>query len=66
MPRVPDREHLLPSEVCTLLRRNEASLRRWRQKGIGPAYVKTETGHILYKRESVERYLDELAARTTP
>jgi hypothetical protein len=31
-----------------------------------PAYIKDETGHILYKRVDVERYLAELAERTTP
>jgi hypothetical protein len=41
-------------------------LRRWRQKGIGPAYFKDQTGHVYYKRADVERYLDELAERTTP
>jgi predicted site-specific integrase-resolvase len=54
-----DREHLIVSEVCTIFRINETSLRRWRRLGIGPKYIKTEGGKILYPRADVERYLTE-------
>jgi hypothetical protein len=34
--QVPEREHFVVSEVCSLFRCNEATLRRWRRRGIGP------------------------------
>jgi hypothetical protein len=60
LPKVPGRENLIVTEVCAVLRRDPATLRRWRQRGIGPSYIRTETGHILYPRKALEEYLAKL------
>jgi hypothetical protein len=62
--RIPERQHLLVSEVCTLFRCNESTLRRWRRLGRGPKYFKTPTGTVLYPRSEIERYMAELPRET--
>jgi predicted DNA-binding transcriptional regulator AlpA len=62
--QVPEREHFVVSEVCSLFRCDEATLRRWRRRGIGPKPIKLESGTVLYPRSEVERYLAELDRAT--
>jgi DNA-binding transcriptional MerR regulator len=56
---VPDREHLTVSEVSRLFRCHESTLRRWRLLGIGPTYVETAAGRVLYPRRDLEQYVAE-------
>jgi predicted site-specific integrase-resolvase len=60
-PQAPSQsaEYLTPAELAELLRLREWTVRRWRKLGIGPCYVRLDSGTILYPRDEVERYLAE-------
>jgi hypothetical protein len=53
----PSPEYLTAVEVAELLRLREWTVRRWRKLGIGPPYIRLESGTILYPRQAVTQYL---------
>jgi len=64
LPKVEDAENLTTAEVGKVLRRNEATLRRWRRQGRGPRFIKPPPGSgpgskILYPRAEFEAWLAE-------
>jgi hypothetical protein len=60
----PDRL-LLDTEVATLMRVKVATLRRWRRRNMGPAYVRYNTlGRALYRTSDVRRYLEQILCET--
>jgi len=49
-------------EVAEYLKVQPQTLRRWRQLGIGPLYIRVGSGSrspVRYEREEVERWLKE-------
>jgi predicted DNA-binding transcriptional regulator AlpA len=51
---------LSPEQVYTWLGVSEATLRRWRDKGVGPAYIRAPGGRVIrYRRSDVEAWLRE-------
>ena len=48
---------LTPEELAARWILTTGTLARWRRKGIGPKYSKTESG-IFYKIEDIESYED--------
>jgi hypothetical protein len=60
-PRVPDQvdsQYLTTAHVASFLGVNAALLRLWRQRGLGPAYIRPNgRGKILYGRAAVEAFL---------
>lgn len=51
----PAREYLTPTEVAAILRRTPKTLRDWRYKGTGPAYVAGRP--TLYARADVDAWI---------
>lgn len=47
-----------PAETAALLRIHPATLRRWRDEGRGPAYVRVGRGY-RYWRSAVLRWLEQ-------
>lgn len=54
MPRAP---LATPQEVAGYLRKNTRTLANWRSLGIGPSYVKTGNGSVLYRWDDVDAWL---------
>lgn len=44
-------------EVAELLRRHPDTIKAWRKARVGPPYVKTETGKILYDEAAIKKWL---------
>jgi excisionase family DNA binding protein len=53
-----DGDLLTVAEVADLLRTSDRTLRRWREEGIGPAYVRIGARYIRYRRSSVMAWLE--------
>ena len=45
-------------ETARLLHRSVRTLKRWRDDGRGPEYVRTETGGIAYLLSDVNKWLN--------
>ena len=48
---------LTPREAAPILRVKGQTLKRWRAKGIGPAYVRLEGGRVRYRLSDLEAWL---------
>ena len=55
-------EYLTLEEIAAHYRRTIKSVRRWRERGIGPRAVKVG-GRLLFLRTEVERYDREIQAQ---
>lgn len=44
-------------EVAALLRRHPDTIKTWRKAGVGPPFVKTDTGGILYDEHALQEWL---------
>ena len=51
------------SDVAQRIGVHESTIRRWCQKGAGPAHIKVGRGHYLFDPEAVERWLVQLKTR---
>lgn len=51
-------------ETARLLHRSVRTLKRWRDDGRGPEYVRTETGGIAYLLSDVNKWLNENRGRS--
>lgn len=59
------RELLTTDEVAELIRVDISTLKRWRAAGKGPSYIRIGEDKILYRRATIETWLDERTVRTT-
>lgn len=48
---------LTVAEVAELLRTSDRTLRRWREEGIGPAFIRIGQRYIRYRKSAVEAWL---------
>lgn len=56
--QVAEQRFLTTEELGELLRRKPATLRAWRNTGVGPVWLKLEgTGCVLYPSADVEQWL---------
>ena len=54
-----DRALLLSSkEAAALIGFAEHTLRVWRSRGTGPAYIKVGNGRVKYSRDAIQEWLD--------
>ena len=44
-------------EVAERLRRHPDTIKAWRSRGLGPPFVRTETGGILYDETALQEWL---------
>ena len=57
-PRIETGAILLkPQHAAEMLGISKSTLARWRQQGIGPTYIRYETGRILYDPEDIELFI---------
>jgi len=54
-----------PKELATYLRVSPATIRNWRQKGVGPPWVELEHNVYRYRRSDIGKWLEEKASGTT-
>ncbi|SON63395.1 hypothetical protein MSIMFI_04925 [Mycobacterium simulans] len=52
---------VLAREAAPRLRVTEQTLKRWRARGIGPAYVRLENGQVRYRIADLEAWLQQHA-----
>lgn len=45
--------------VAARLGRSVRTLKRWRKEKVGPPYVRTETGGVLYDEAELEKWLKD-------
>lgn len=57
-------EVLSTSELADVLGLHEVTLRKWRQLGIGPAFVKL-SGRVVYRESAVASWMDERTQQST-
>lgn len=61
------REILTAAETAELLGIDPRTLRRWRVEGaVGPSYLKTESGRILYTGKAIRAWLEKIEADLEP
>lgn len=48
--------YMTTADVARIYRMSEGALRNWRWRGVGPAYVRTPAGRILYRASVVEAW----------
>lgn len=53
-----DGDLLTVAEVADLLRTSDRTLRRWREEGVGPAYLRIGQRYIRYRRSSVMAWIE--------
>ena len=56
-----DENLISEKEAATLLNMNPKTLYRWRRNGGAPKYVKLPTGSILYRRNDLQRFINDNA-----
>ena len=56
-----DENLISEKEAATLLNMNPKTLYRWRRNGVAPKYVKLPTGSILYRRNDLQRFINDNA-----
>jgi excisionase family DNA binding protein len=54
------------SDVAQRIGVHESTIRRWCQKGAGPAHIKIGRGHYLFDPQTVERWLTDLKTQGGP
>jgi hypothetical protein len=47
---------MTPEEVAAFMRMTEGGLAKWRERGVGPAFIRC-VGAIRYRRSAIERFL---------
>jgi hypothetical protein len=53
-----ERSKLSNKEACAYLQRAEITLKKWREKGIGPPFTKDGMGRIWYAKEDLDAFLN--------
>jgi predicted DNA-binding transcriptional regulator AlpA len=53
-------------EVASLLRVDRATLRRWREKGTGPKFLRIGPKLIRYRQDALTSFLDGQQAGSAP
>lgn len=56
---------LRPAEVAKYIDRTEKTLAEWRYRGVGPAYIKVQNGHIRYRQSDIESWLAKFTVTPT-
>lgn len=56
--REPDPEYRRTGEAAAFLCVSPRTMEKWRSSAVGPAYSRSSTGGILYKREDLVRFAD--------
>ena len=51
---------LTPKEAAEIIGYCEKTLYRWRQKGIGPEWVREENGRIAYRKDLIDEWDDSV------
>ncbi|MGO9120491.1 MAG: helix-turn-helix transcriptional regulator [Desulfomonilaceae bacterium] len=54
------------SDLAKCIGVHESTIRRWCQKGAGPAHIKIGRGHYLFDSEAVEQWLIRLRNQGKP
>ena len=57
-------KHLNQSELARRWCLSERTLSAWRQRGLGPHFIKLNN-HVLYREEDVERYEHQCLRKST-
>lgn len=55
-----EQKHLTPAETAAHYRTTEATLKYWRYRKYGPAFIRAGK-HVLYPRDEIERFDRQLA-----
>lgn len=55
-PRKPD-DLLTPAEAAGELRKTERQMRRWRDKGGGPEFIKLPSGVVYYRWGAIQAWI---------
>jgi hypothetical protein len=50
---------LTTKQAAPILNESFETLKKWRQKGVGPAYIRYESGAIRYRLSALMQYLNE-------
>ncbi len=58
---LPPERYLTTMQAAAFLNFSPETVKKWRQRKIGPAYVKGETGAVRYRLSVLLQYLDECA-----
>jgi len=49
-------ERMTPVDAATYQDKSKETLAKWRARGIGPKYMKSETGRIYYYKADIDIY----------
>ena len=50
-------DHMTPAQTGVYLKKTTRTLVEWRNKGVGPVYIRLPGNRILYRRADVDRWL---------
>ena len=60
---IPFERLLTTSQVAAILNVKIGTVKKWRARGKGPAFLKLDSGAIRYRLEAVQKYLSDCGLR---
>jgi hypothetical protein len=58
---IPVERLLTTRQVAAILNVSIETVRKWRRRGIGPMFLKLDSGAVRYRLEEVQKYLSDCA-----
>jgi hypothetical protein len=63
LPPIPSERLLTTRQVAAILNMKIDTLKKWRARGKGPAFLNLDSGAIRYRLEAVQKYLSDCGLR---
>jgi hypothetical protein len=60
---IPVERLLTTRQVAAILNAKIETMKKWRQRRIGPLFLKLDSGAVHYRLEAVQKYLSDCALR---
>ena len=59
LPPLPAERLLTTRQVAAILNVKVGTLKKWRQRGLGPPFLKLDSGVVRYRLDAIQKYLSD-------